>query len=156
MAGCACSTGRRPPPASAGLLRYKPQIWVLVPLALLARAAVAALAWMSAPLRSWRWRASPCSARSLAGLLRRRPRGGLGARGDEMSSAFIAHDHAVRPPHPRPAAAVAGASQLAGACWRGRRLVAFRASIERARTAVLVTATFLVSPYTLNYDLLLC
>ena len=53
--------------------------------------------------------------------------------------------------------AVAGAIQLAGtllaiaAVWHAFR----RYGPSDARTAVLVTATFLTSPYTLNYDLLL-
>ena len=53
--------------------------------------------------------------------------------------------------------AAAGAVQIAGAVlaiaavWRAFR----RHGSSDARTAVLVTAVFLISPYTLNYDLLL-
>ena len=50
-----------------------------------------------------------------------------------------------------PLAPLAGAVLAVAAVWRAFR----RHGPGNARTAVLAAATFLVSPYTLNYDLLL-
>lgn len=151
-------------PAAAGillgLLSYKPQIWVLVPLALLAA-------------RQWRalaWTAGTVAVLSLASL---------GVFGLDFWLAFV---DAMREAGSANVAnimfkriymhmttlvaaarivglspGVAGAIQLAGAAvavaavWFAFR----RHRPSEARIAVLVTATFLVSPYTLNYDLLL-
>jgi hypothetical protein len=151
-------------PAAAGillgLLSYKPQIWVLVPLALLAA-------------RQWRalaWTAGTVAVLSLASF---------GVFGLEFWLAFIDAMREARSENVANtmfkriymhmttlvAAArilglspgVAGAIQLAGAAvavaavWFAFR----RYRSSDARIAVLATATFLVSPYTLNYDLLL-
>lgn len=151
-------------PAAAGillgLLAYKPQIWVLVPLALLAARQWRALGWMIATVAvlslaslavfgSGFWLAFLESAREAAS-----------ARVvNEMFERIFMHMTTLLaaarilglPP------ALAGAIQLAGAAlaiaavWFSFR----RQKTSDARTAVLVTATFLVSPYTLNYDLLL-
>ena len=151
-------------PAAAGillgLLSYKPQIWVLVPLALLAA-------------RQWRaltWTAGTVAVLSLAGL---------GVFGCEFWIAFL--DAAREAGSARVAnimferiymhmttlvaaarivglsPGVAGAIQLSGAALAVAAVwLAFRLHPSSdARTAVLVTATFLLSPYTLNYDLLL-
>ena len=150
-------------PATAGillgLLSYKPQI-VLVPLALLAA-------------RQWRalaWTAGTVAVLSLASA---------GVFGFELWLAFI--DAAREAGSARVANIMferifmhmttllaaarivglppgfAGAIQLAGAALAVTAVwFAFRRHPSSdARTAVLVTATFLVSPYTLNYDLLL-
>jgi alpha-1,2-mannosyltransferase len=151
-------------PAAAGillgLLAYKPQIWVLVPLALLAA-------------RQWRalaWTAGTVAVLSLASL---------GIFGLDFWLAFL--DAAREAGSARVAnimferiymhmttlvaaarivglsPGIAGAIQLTGAVvavaavWFAFR----RHRAGEARTAVLMTATFLVSPYTLNYDLLL-
>lgn len=154
--------GRSPAAAGVlfGLLSYKPQIWVLVPLALLAA-------------RQWRalaWTAGTVAVLSLASL---------GVFGLDFWLAFL---DAMREAGSTDVAntmfkriymhmttlvaaariiglspGVAGAIQLAGAVaavaavWFAFR----RHPSSDARTAVLATATFLVSPYTLNYDLLL-
>ena len=151
-------------PAAAGillgLLSYKPQIWVLVPLALLAARQLRALAWT----------AGTVAVLSLASL---------GVFGLEFWLAFIdamreaGSENVANTMFKRiymhmttlVAAAriiglspgIAGAIQLAGAAvavaavWFAFR----RYRSSDARIAVLATATFLVSPYTLNYDLLL-
>jgi alpha-1,2-mannosyltransferase len=151
-------------PAAAGillgLLAYKPQIWVLVPLALLAARQWRALAWTAATV----------AVLSLASL---------GVFGLDFWLAFL--DAAREAGSARVAnimferiymhmvtlvaaarivglsPGVAGAIQLAGAVVAVAAVwFAFRRHRSgEARTAVLMTATFLVSPYTLNYDLLL-
>jgi alpha-1,2-mannosyltransferase len=143
-----------------GLLAYKPQIWILVPVALLAARQWRALAWTigtvallslaSLGIFGWGfWRSFIDVAREA----------GSARFADIMFERVYMHMTTLvaaarlvgLPP------GVAGAIQLAGsvlavaAVW-----FAFRRSVASdARTAVLVTATFLVSPYTLNYDLLL-
>jgi hypothetical protein len=143
-----------------GVLAYKPQVWLLVPLALLAARRWQALAWAGLTV----------AVLSLASL---------GLFGLDLWHAFV--DSTRQAVSPAVAdrmfhqmymqmttlmaagrilglpSGVAGAIQLAGAVsavvavW-----VAFRRyEASEARTAVLASATFLVSPYTLNYDLLL-
>lgn len=143
-----------------GLLSFKPQIWVLVPLALLAARQWQAFMWMVvtvavlglaslavfgvdfclAFLDAMRQAGSPEVAEMMF------------TRVYMHMTTLLAAARIVGLP-----SAVASAVQLAGALlavaavWH-----AFRhhgPGVER--TAVLVTATFLVSPYTLNYDLLL-
>jgi len=151
-------------PAAAGLLlgllSYKPQILVLVPLALLAARQWQALAWTlgtaatlslaSAVLFGFdlwlaffdmvREAGSPQIADQMFGRIFM-----------QMTTLLAAARILGLPP------AVAGAIQLAGALlaiaavWHAFR----HHGSSNARTAVLVTATFLISPYTLNYDLLL-
>lgn len=151
-------------PAAAGLLlgvlSYKPQIWVLVPLAL-----VAARQW-----RALGWTIGTVVAQSLLSAV---------VLGPDLWFAFLEAARAASSPHvvnetfervfmqmTTPLAmarilglppAVSGVVQLVvsalavTAVW-----VAFRRhAASDARIAVLATATFLVSPYTLNYDLLL-
>ena len=143
-----------------GLLAYKPQIWILVPLALLA---------------ARQWKALAATLATVAALAL----ASLGLFGLEFWRGFIA---AARAASTTPAAELmfqqmhvqmttllaaarmaglspifAGVVQLAGsllaiaAVWFTFRL----RGPGPAQTAVLATATFLVSPYTLNYDLLL-
>ena len=143
-----------------GLLSYKPQIWVLVPLALLAARQWRALASMAATVLVLMlasaasfgpafWLAFLDAAREAAG-----PR-----VVEEMFERIFMHMTTLLaaarivglPP------AVSGLVQDAGALLA---MVAVWLSFSRkgqsdARIAVLATATFLVSPYTLNYDLLL-
>ena len=143
-----------------GLLSYKPQIWVLVPLALLAARQWRAFAWMTATV-------AMLSLASLAvfgpgfwfAFLEAAREAGSERVVNEMFERIFMHMTTLLaaarilglPP------ALAGAIQLAGAAlavaavWFAFR----RQGTSDARTAVLVTATFLVSPYTLNYDLLL-
>ena len=151
-------------PAAAGillgLLAYKPQIWVLVPVALLAARRWRAFAWTIGTVCLLSlvsvgvfgldfWRAFFDAAREA----------GSAHVVNEMFERIFMHmttllaaARIVGLP-----AGVAGAIQLAGsalaiaAVWLAFR----RHGPSEARTAVLVTATFLVSPYTLNYDLLL-
>jgi len=143
-----------------GCLSYKPQIWVLVPLALLAARKWRALAWM----------AGTVTALSLASLLVFGLDTWLAffAAIHEMESAKIADEIFNRVfMHmttllasarllglSRVAASVlqaAGALLAIAAAWRAFR----RYGSSDAQIAVLAVATFLVSPYTLNYDLLL-
>lgn len=143
-----------------GLLAYKPQIWVLVPLALLAS-------------RQWRvlaWTAGTVAVASLVSL------GVFGLdfwlaffdAAREAGSPEVANTMFRRiymhmttlvaagrilglPPSAAGAIQLAGAAVAIAAVWFAFR----RHSTSDARIAVLATATFLVSPYTLNYDLLL-
>lgn len=151
-------------PAAAGilfgLLSYKPQIWVLVPLALLAA-------------RQWRalaWTAGTVAILSLASLgifgldfwlafLDATREAGSARVANVMFERIYMHMTtlvaAARIVGLSPG--VAGTIQLVGAAVAVAAVwFAFRRHPSGdARTAVLVTATFLVSPYTLNYDLLL-
>ena len=151
-------------PAAAGillgLLSYKPQIWVLVPLALLAAQQWRALAWTAATV-------AVLSLASLGifgldfwiGFLEAAREAGSARVANIMFERIFMHMTtlvaAARIIGLSPG--VAGAIQLAGAALAVAAVwFAFRRhSSSDARTAVLVTATFLVSPYTLNYDLLL-
>jgi alpha-1,2-mannosyltransferase len=151
-------------PAAAGillgLLAYKPQIWVLVPLALLAARQWRALAWTIGTV----------AVLSLASLgvfgldfwlafLDAAREAGSARMANVMLERIFMHMTTLL------AAArilglspgLAGAIQLAGAALAVAAVwMAFRRYPSgEARTAVLMTATFLVSPYTLNYDLLL-
>ena len=143
-----------------GLLSYKPQIWVLVPLALLAA-------------RQWRalaWTAGTVAVLSLASLgvfgldfwlafLDAAREAGSARVADEMFRRIFMHMTTLLaaarilglPPGVSGAIQLAGAAVAVAAVWFAFR----RHRSGEARTAVLMTATFLVSPYTLNYDLLL-
>lgn len=143
-----------------GLLAYKPQIWVLVPLALLAARQWRPLTWMIATVA-----ALALASLAVFGLdfwlafLDAARAAGSPQVANEMFQRIFMHMTTLLaaarivglPP------AVAGVLQLAGALlavaavWQAFR----HHGPSAARTAVLVTATFLVSPYTLNYDLLL-
>jgi hypothetical protein len=151
-------------PAAAGillgLLAYKPQLWLLVPLALIAARRWRALAWMIgtvvvmalaslAVLGPDLWRAffdatrEAGSARVVDEMLTR--------VSSQIVSLFVAGHVLGLPRGAAGALQTAGTVLAAAAVW-----VAFRRHpSSRARTALLATATFLVSPYTLNYDLLL-
>lgn len=144
-----------------GLLAYKPQIWVLVPLALLAAGRWRALAWTIGTV----------AAMSLASL----KVFGLGfwlafldtareAGSSQVAETMFRHIYM----HMTTLLAAgrilglssgaAGILQMAGAALAVAAVwFAFRrpAASTDARIAVLTTATFLVSPYTLNYDLLM-
>jgi len=143
-----------------GLLAYKPQLWALVPLALLAARQWRALAWMLGTIV-----VASLASLALFGL-------------DFWLAFFRAAQEASSPSVSEhlyqqmfmqmttPMAAIrmlgfsqglAGAVQFAvtalavGVVW-----IAFRRhGPSDARTAVLATSTLLASPYTLNYDLLL-
>jgi hypothetical protein len=143
-----------------GVLAYKPQVWVLVPLALLcarewralaaAVATVLALTLATLPLFGFDlWLDFIAAARQASS----------GRAAAEMFERVHAHMTTLLA-----AAKILGAGDgTAMALQVAGSLVAVAAVIwafalhgsSQARTAVLVTATFLVSPYTLNYDLLL-
>jgi hypothetical protein len=151
-------------PATAGiflgLLSYKPQIWVLVPLALLAARQWRAFAWMAGTVVALVlattllfgvdfWLAFLGAARDAAS-----PRvvNEMFERIYMHMTTLLAAARIVGLPP-----ALSGAVQAAGALLA---VVAVFFAFSRkgqsdARIAVLATATFLVSPYTLNYDLLL-
>lgn len=143
-----------------GLLSYKPQIWVLVPLALLAARQWRALVAMSltvlvlmlasaAVFGPAFWLAFVDAAREAAG-----PR-----VVEEMFERIFMHMTTLLaaarivglPPTVSGLVQTAGALLAVAAVW----LSFSRKGQSDARIAVLATATFLVSPYTLNYDLLL-
>lgn len=143
-----------------GLLSYKPQIWVLVPLALLAARQWRALAAMAltvlvlilasaAVFGPAFWLAFVDAAREAAG-----PR-----VVEEMFERIFMHMTTLLaaarivglPPTVSGLVQTAGALLAVAAVW----LSFSRKGQSDARIAVLATATFLVSPYTLNYDLLL-
>ncbi len=151
-------------PAAAGillgLLSYKPQIWALVPLALLAARQWRALAWAAATV-------AVLSLASLGifgldfwiGFLEATREAGSARVANVMFERIFMHMTTLLaaarivglPPGAAGAIQLVGAAAAAGAVW-----IAFRRHPSgEARTAVLMTATFLVSPYTLNYDLLL-
>ncbi len=153
---------RSPVPAGVllGLLSYKPQIWVLVPLALLAARQWRALASMAATVLILMlvsaalfgpafWLAFLDAAREAAG-----PR-----VVEEMFERIFMHMTTLLaaarivglPPAVSGLVQTAGALLAIAAVW----LSFSRKGQSDARIAVLATATFLVSPYTLNYDLLL-
>jgi glycosyl transferase family 87 len=146
--------------ALLGVLAYKPQIWVLVPLALVAA-------------REWR---AVAAMLGTAALLMLASAGIFGAQAwlafaeaareaatPQFADALFRHIHVHLTSLMGAArmlglsAGTAGLIQLAGtalsaiAVWLAFR----RPGDPEARIAVLATATFLVSPYTLNYDLLL-
>jgi hypothetical protein len=143
-----------------GLLAYKPQVWVLVPLALLA-----ACAWR--PLIAL---AVTVLVLALATLLlfgadfwlaffdaaRHAGEGAAAAEmygrvGTQMTTLLAAGKKLGLDGGPAMVLQLTGAAfAVVAVAWAFAR---HRPSHER--TAVLVTATFLVSPYTLNYDLLL-
>jgi hypothetical protein len=151
-------------PATAGillgLLAYKPQLWLLVPLALIAARRWRALAWMIgtvvvmalaslAVLGPDLWRAffdamrEAGSAWVVEEMLTR--------VSTQIVSLFVAGHVLGLPRGGASALQMAGTVLAVAVVW-----VAFRRHpSSRARTALLATATFLVSPYTLNYDLLL-
>lgn len=153
----------RAPAASGillGLLAYKPQLWILVPVALLAAGRWYAIVWMAGTI----------AALSLASL---------GAFGLDFWYAFLASARAGSAPHIADemyrhfymqmvtlfaAARIAGLpADLANVVQLGGALASVvavwfvfrRQGPTQSRTAFLVAATFLVSPYTMNYDLLL-
>jgi alpha-1,2-mannosyltransferase len=151
-------------PAAAGillgLLAYKPQLWVLVPLALIAARQWRALAWtlgtvIALALASLAvfgpelWRAFLDAARE-AGSARMVDEM-LARVSSQIVSLFAAGYVLGLPRSVASALQIAGAALAAAAVWMAFR----RHPSSVARTAVLATATFLVSPYTLNYDLLL-
>jgi alpha-1,2-mannosyltransferase len=143
-----------------GLLAYKPQIWALVPLALLAARQWRALAWMAGTVLV-------VALASLAvfgpafwlAFLDAAREAGSARVVNEMFERIYMHMTTLLaaarilglPP------ALSGAVQVAGSLLAvGAVVFAFgRKGQSDARLAVLATATFLVSPYTLNYDLLL-
>jgi alpha-1,2-mannosyltransferase len=151
-------------PAAAGillgLLAYKPQLWLLVPLALVAARQWRALAWMLGTVIAMAlaslavfgpdlWRAffeaarEASSARIVEEMLTR--------VSTQIVSLFAAGYILGLPRTIASALQMAGAVLAVAAVW-----IAFRRHpSSAARTALLATATFLVSPYTLNYDLLL-
>ena len=153
---------RRPLTAGVllGFLAYKPQVWLLVPLALLAArawrplvamlATIVALSLVTLVLFGFDfWRAFLVAAQ----------KAGTGAAAIEMYQRVHTHMTTLLA-----AAKIVGLSdgsamalQLAGALLAGVAVTwAFaRNKTSAERTAILVTATFLVSPYTLNYDLML-
>ena len=154
--------GRAPIAAGVllGLLAYKPQIWVLVPLALVAA-------------RQWKSLASTAATVAILVLAT------LGLFGFDFWRGFIAAARAagstaatelmfqqmhVQMTTLLAAARMAGFSPgIAGLLQLGGSALAIatvwftfrRHGPGPAQTAVLAAATFLVSPYTLNYDLLL-
>lgn len=143
-----------------GLLSYKPQIWVLVPLALLAARQWRALAWMMgtvaglalvslavfgldlwlAFLDATREASSPRVAGEMFDIVFM-----------HMTTLFAAVRMLGLPLSLAATIQLASAALTSAAVWLAFR----RHSSSAARTAVLITATFLVSPYILNYDLLL-
>jgi hypothetical protein len=153
---------RRPVAAGIllGLLIYKPQLWALVPIALLASRQWRALAWMTATV----------GALSLASLA---------VFGPDLWRAFMASTHEGTGRHianemfdhfrtqivtPFAAARIVGLpAGIADAAQLGSALIAIGATwlaFRRHRScepriALLAAATFLVSPYVMNYDLLL-
>jgi alpha-1,2-mannosyltransferase len=151
-------------PAAAGillgLLAYKPQLWLLVPLALIAARQWRALAWMLGTVIALALASLAVFGPDLWHAFFDAAREAGSARiVDEMLSRVstqivspFAAGYMLGLPR-----SVAGAMQAVAAVLAIASVwLAFRGHPSSvARTAVLATATFLVSPYTLNYDLLL-
>ena len=151
-------------PAAAGillgLLAYKPQLWLLVPLALVAARQWRAFAWMLGTASAMAlaslavfgpdlWRAFFDAAREAGS--ERIVEEMLTRVSTQIVSPFAAGYILGLPRTVASALQMASVVLAAAAVW-----VAFRRyPSSPARTALLATATFLVSPYTLNYDLLL-
>ena len=143
-----------------GALAYKPQVWLLVPLALLCARQWRVLAAMAATVMALSLVTLALFGVDLwADFLVAARRASTGAAAAEMYTRVHAHMTTLLA-----SAKMLGAGdglamglQLAGSLAAvGAVIFAFaRHASSPARTAVLVTATFLVSPYTLNYDLLL-
>jgi alpha-1,2-mannosyltransferase len=143
-----------------GLLAYKPQIWVLVPLALLAArqwkalgvtlATVAVLALISFGLFGLDfWRAFFAAAREASSTVATERM--FEQMHIQMTTLLAAARMAGLSPGAAGLLQLAGAALAIAAVWFTFR----RHGPGPAQTAVLAAATFLVSPYTLNYDLLL-
>ncbi len=143
-----------------GLLAYKPQIWVLVPLALLAArqwktlavtlATVAVLALTSLALFGldfWRGFFDAARIASSAAATERM----FDQMHVQMTTLLAAARMAGLSTGVAGLLQIAGALLAVAAVWFAFR----RHGPGTAQTAVLAAATFLVSPYTLNYDLLL-
>ena len=143
-----------------GLLAYKPQVWLLVPLALLAARAWRPLSALVATVLALLlvtfllfgtelWLAFLAAARHAS----------TGQAAAEMYARVHTHMTTLLAAGKTLGLAdgSAMALQFAGSALAVVSVIwSFaRHPTSHARTAVLVTATFLVSPYTLNYDLLL-
>jgi hypothetical protein len=143
-----------------GLLAYKPQVWLLVPVALLAARAWRPLVAMAATVTALCLVTLALFGPDLwLAFLRAARDASTGTAALEMYARVHTHMTTLLA-----AAKILGmadgpalALQLAGAALGAAVVIwAFATRpASHARTAVLVTATFLVSPYTLNYDLLL-
>jgi hypothetical protein len=153
-----------PAPVAAGillgLLAYKPQIWVLVPLALIAArqwralgamlATVAVLAVASLGLFGLdTWRAFFAAAREAGSAVMAERM--FDQMHLQMTTVLAAARMAGLPAGAASLLQVAGAVLAVASVWRTFR----RQGTGTVPTALLAAATFLVSPYTLNYDLLL-
>jgi len=143
-----------------GLLSFKPQIWVLVPLALLAArqwraliamvVTVAVLALASLAVFGFDFCLAYLDTMRLAGSSQVAQT--MFERVYMHMTTLLAAARIVGvPPAAASAIQIAGALLAIAAVWHVFR----HHGPGAARTTVLVTATFLVSPYTLNYDLLL-
>jgi len=143
-----------------GLLAYKPQLWLLAPVALVAARQWRALAWAIGTaialslaslgvFGSTLWRAFFQAARD--GASPRVVNEMLDRTFSQMITLFDAAYILGLPLGVASAVQAAGAALAMVVVW-----IAFRRHPSSLpRTAVLASATFLVSPYTLNYELLL-
>jgi hypothetical protein len=151
-------------PAAAGillgLLAYKPQLFVLIPVALIAARRWRVLAWTSATVVAVSltslamfgtevWQAFLASAREGSAV------SGADAMFESLRLQMVTLFAAVRLTGFAPATAQAvqltGAALSAAVVWLGFR----RQGPSEPAIALLAALTFLVSPYTMNYDLLL-
>lgn len=143
-----------------GLLSFKPQIWVLVPLALLAARQWRAFGWMAATVAALALASLAVFGRDFCvAFLDAARLAGSPQVAEEMFHRVFMHMTTLLaaarivglPPSVAGIVQLAGALLAVAAVWQAFR----HHGPGTARTAVLVAATFLVSPYTLNYDLLL-
>jgi len=151
-------------PAAAGillgLLSYKPQMWLLVPLALIAAARWKALAWMAVTAASLALAGAAAFGPGLwlaffdtaSGVASQRLADAMFEHAYMHMTTLLASARIVGlPPTLSIIIQLIGAGLAVAAVWQAFR----RHGPSDARTAVLLAATFLVSPYILNYDLLL-
>ena len=143
-----------------GMLAYKPQLWVLVPLALLAARQWKALAAMVATVAALSlaslglfgldfWRAFFAAAREANSVAATELM--FEQMHVQMTTLLAAARMAGIPTGMAGMLQIAGAVVAVAAVWSTFR----RHGPDTVQTALLAAATFLVSPYTLNYDLLL-
>ncbi|MBS0221385.1 MAG: DUF2029 domain-containing protein [Proteobacteria bacterium] len=151
-------------PASAGilfgLLAYKPQLWVLVPLALIAARKWRAFAWMTATVIVLALASASVFGiafwHGFFALVREAGKAQVANEMYEhvfmlMTTLFNAARIVGLSTSAASAIQLAGSALAVAAVW-----IAFSRHLPGApRAAVLATATMLVSPYSLNYDLLL-
>jgi alpha-1,2-mannosyltransferase len=143
-----------------GLLSYKPQLWILVPVALVAARQWRAFSWMAATIVVVSlvsvaifgpevWRAFLISARE--GAAEPTATEMFNTFRNQLVTIFGAGRIVGFSAGTVSVLQLGGAALAAATVWYGYR----RHAVDDASIALLVAATFFVGPYTMNYDLFL-